>query len=163
MLQSRKGNMLDLPLIIIVLFAFAFVVLISSVILDEFQDATHDTNINQTYIDRGIDSVIMLDSMFLVVTIMLGIATAIMAFYIKTHPVFFAISFVLLILFTLISVFFTNTFVFIYEHDTFADVAPSFPLIEYIFKDLPLFIAVIGIIIMIALYAKGGSGRSDEL
>lgn len=154
----NKGNMLDLPLIIILLFGFAFMILLSNVILTEFRAVAVDTGMNVTHIDSGLTAIGALDAMFIFATIFLGIATFISAFFIRTHPIMFVMSFILLIIFTIISSFFTNAFTEIINIEPFATTVNSFPVLLAVMQNLPLIMTVMGVIVVIALYAKGGAG-----
>ena len=156
MLDGCKGNILDIALLTVFLFAFAFIVLLSHVILDEFETAVAGTDVNTTYIDQGQAAVGMFDAMFIFVTIFLGIAVMISAFFIRTHPIVFVLSFILLMIFTVISSFFTNTFIEIVDIEPFATAVNSFPAMLNVMQNLPLIMTIIGVMVVIALYAKGG-------
>jgi len=159
-----KGSILDLPLIIAAVFMFSIAVLTSSMILTEFQDNTKDietssgNKINQTLLDQGQTAIQALDFMIMFAVIGLTISTIIFSFFIKTHPVFFVMSVILLMVFVLISVFVTNTFVEFVSVEPFSNTINNFPLMYEILTNLPLITTVMGIIIPIALYAKSKTG-----
>ena len=158
-----KGSMLDLPVIVIGLFLFSIVILISGTIIDEFQTATANittssgNSINQTLISKGETALQSLDYMIMFAVIGLGIASIIFAFFIRSHPVFFVISIILLIFFALLSSFFTNSFVEFVEVDPIDVKINDYPLMYSVMTNLPIIITAIGILIAIALYAKSGT------
>jgi len=153
-MSARKGSILDIPMIVIVLFAFAFTILIGSVILSEFR-STNTNNalgMDDTIIMGGVNALSSLDYMFVFATFGLGIATVILAFFIRTHPIMFFFLLILTAIFVIITVFFTNAFVMIGENEKMAATAANFPLIDAVMKNLPLIITIIAFILMMALF-----------
>lgn len=162
MVTSRKGSILDLPLIAVAVFMIAIVVLLSNVIITEFKNETADYTspsgnvINQTILEKGEIALSTFDYAMILITIGLGLATIIFGFYIKTHPVMFAFSLILLIFFVIITSFFTNAFMEFVSVDPLDTQIDNFPFMYTLFENLPLIMTVIGIITAIAMYAKSG-------
>ena len=153
-LSKRKGSLLDIPFIVMVIFAFAFLIIISAVIITEFRDANIEGNLgmDEGIINSGIASIAALDVMFIFATIGLGLATIILSFQIKTHPIMFFFALLLTVLFIIITVFFTNAYVLITEQETISTAVLDFPMIDSVMKNLPLIMAVIMLLLILALY-----------
>jgi len=156
-----KGSMLDLPFVIVAVFLLVIVVLFSNVMLDSFQNETaefvtpNNNTFNQSMINSGQAALDTFDYSIIFLIIGLGLFVIISSFFIKTHPIFVVFAIILLIITVMISGIFTNTFV------EFIDVEPldveinDYPLMYEVMINLPLIITAIGIITMIALFAKG--------
>jgi hypothetical protein len=90
-----------------------------------------------------------------------GIATILLAFQIDTHPAFFFISLLLMIVSLVVSPIFSNIFGTIAKNPTFSAAAESFPLMREIMQNLPMFILVIGSMVSIVMFAKIRSGGNE--
>lgn len=160
-----RGSILDLPLIIIGVFMIGIIVLISGVVIDEFQNQTADfaTSSNNTFdqdiINKGRDALSTFDYAIMFIVMALGLATIIFGYFIQTHPIFFAFSLILLILFVIIAVFFTNAFGEFIKVDPISTQIDNFPLMNDVMNNLPLLITGIGILVLIAMYAKSPRGE----
>ena len=154
-----KGNILDIPIILIVLFVFAIVVLTSFTILDKFGTIAGD-NINQTYITQGENALRGFDAGFLLLVIGFFIGTIISAFFINSHPVFFIISFLGLIIMVTISTVFTNAFIEIASTPGLVDTGNQFPITVAVFQNWPILVTLLGGIILIVLFIKRGGGEN---
>lgn len=153
-LSRRKGSLLDIPFIVMVIFAFSFLIIISAVIITEFRDANTDGNLgmDENLINNGIAAIAALDVMFIFATIGLGLATIILSFQIRTHPIMFFFALLLTVLFVIITVFFTNAYVLITEQEALSTAVLDFPLLDSVMKNLPLIMAVIMLLLILALY-----------
>lgn len=154
MVVYRKGSILDIPLIIIIIFAFAFIIIISTVILTEFRDLNTEKELGlpTNIINIGLGSLSALDYMFIFAAVGLGMATVVMAFKIRTHPIMFFFLLLLTAIFVIITTFFTDAFVMITQASAVSTIAADFPLINTVMENLPLIIAIIGFIIIIAMF-----------
>lgn len=153
--KKRKGSILDIPIIIIVIFAFAFTVLIGTVILTEFRDINteNDLGLEEDHINDGLNALSAMDYMFVFFAVGFGLASAVLAFRIRSHPIFFFFALLLTIIFIILSVFFTNAFVLITENEMISTISGDFPLINQVMQNLPLVMGILSLIIMIALLA----------
>jgi len=153
-LSRRKGSILDIPFIVIIIFAFAFIVVISAVILTEFRDINVDNNLgmNTELIEKGMAAVSALDYMFIFAAIGFGMATVILAFQIRTHPIMFFFALLLTVIFVIITVFFTNTFVLMMENPALSTAIGDFPLLDTVMRNLPMIMTILAFLTILALY-----------
>lgn len=154
-----KGSMLDLVVIIPVVFAVAVAVLFSSYILGEI-DSQFDQVRTETFNDTMDDAqttLLNFDYSMIFLVVGLCVAVVIGAFMINTHPIFFFFSFLMLVIFEILSVVFSNLFGEIIKDTNMATTAANFPLISGLMENLPLFTLLFGAMIAIAMYTRGGS------
>jgi hypothetical protein len=142
----------------------SIVVLLSNVIITEFNNQTADyvspagNTLNQSIIDAGMTALDTFDYAILFIVMGLGLAVIVLGFFIRTHPILFVFSLILLMFFVLIASIFTNTFGEFITVEPIATTIDSYPLMYDVFMNLPLIITVIGIVTMIAMYAKRSGG-----
>jgi len=153
-----KGSITDLGFIIIGVIMVGFSAFLALTILTSLN--TVDVLINNDIANKTIQDAFhafsVLDASFLFLVIGLGLASAISAFFIKTHPLFFIVSFIAWVIMFSIAAIFSNVFIEIISASVFVPISSSLSNIEFIGSNLPYLVAVLGAIIMIALYAKGG-------
>ena len=96
------------------------------------------------------------------VTIMVGVAAMILAYFVPTHPIFLPISFVFWIFYSYASMFISNFMWEFINFAPFASIMNEYPLTVSFIRNLPLVISVMGFFILFILYAKpvqrGGFG-----
>ena len=155
--MNKKASLLDSFQIVLVLFAFAIITIISLFVIDKFEEDASDmfTAEEATYaIDQGQATLLNFDNLFVFILIGLLIATIIGAYFIQTNPIIFWISLMLLLEFLTIAAIFTNVFEEITATEELASTAANFTIINLVMGHLPLTLLVIFSIISIALYAK---------
>jgi len=155
--MNKNGSLLDSFQIVLVLFAFAIITIISLYVLDRFESESGDmlTSTEATYaIDQGQATLLNFDNLFVFILVGLLIATIIGAYFIQTNPIIFWISLMLLLVFLTIAAIFTNVFEEITATEELADTATNFTIINMVMGHLPLTLLIIFSLISIALYAK---------
>ena len=94
-MMRNKGSILDIIVMVTVIFALGIVILVGTKLKDEFLPELKSA-INSTAGKGTIDEVEVsfgiLDYVFLIVAVGMGLAGVVKAFLIPTHPVFFFIS-----------------------------------------------------------------------
>jgi len=159
--MNRKGNVPDLIYIIVILFSLGISIIIGATIYDQYTDSISlnpaFNNSANIQIESDADTMLAaLDYIFIFFFIGLIISTIILGFQIRTHPVFFFISLILLIIVTILAGSMSN----VYEQfttNTTLDIqttAANYTAMTFLFNHLPLFIAFIGVVIMVIFYAK---------
>ena len=84
------------------------------------------------------------------------IASVVFAFMIRTHPIFFILSFFICFVMIFISIYWRDFFVnTILNIDIIASVKNDYPITVAIVSNLPILVLVINILIAIATYVKG--------
>ena len=95
-----------------------------------------------------------LDFLFFFVTIGLGIAGVIMAYFVDVHPRMFFISILSFMLVMLIVPSFSNIFHEFATADEFGTISEDYPLMLLVFQNYPTYFLIFGSLITIALFAK---------
>jgi len=96
----------------------------------------------------------LLDNMFLFIFVMLVIFALVAAFIIDTHPIFFAITIVLLLSVFVVSMFLGNAYDDIASDAELAPYANNLPYINWIMTHILELIIGVSFMIAIALFAK---------
>lgn len=153
----KKGTILDIPIILIMVTLIAFVVLLVAYILGAFNTAITENpelGLNVSYVSQVQTGVNVFDGMFIVLVAGLFLATIIGAFVVRTHPVFFVMSLFLLVFFVILGVIFTDVFYEFATAPALVDTANDFPIMIQILSNWPSILGVFGIVVIIVLYAK---------
>jgi len=159
-------SVLDLLVIMVWLFVFAICIFVGFEIMntltgDADMEAAIDDPQSWAHMDNTFGLVKALDGIFVFVVFMLFLAVILSAFYIKTHPAFFIISIVLLLIIITISASFSNAFGdFVNSTSTTTGVPmdTQYPGIYAIFSNLPTILFIFSIILIIVMYGKTQSG-----
>ena len=155
--MNKKGSLLDSFQIILVLFAFAIITIISLYVLDRFEEGTtemFDSDVANYAISQGQATLLNFDNLFVFILIGLLIATMVGAYFIQTNPIIFWVSLLLLLVFLTVAAIFTNVFEEITATPELASTAANFEIINLVMGHLPLTLLVIFSAISIALFAK---------
>tara|TARA_R100001530_G_scaffold125792_2_gene94409 strand:- start:167 stop:670 length:504 start_codon:yes stop_codon:yes gene_type:complete len=159
--MNKKGNVPDLIYIIVILFSLGVTIIIAANFYGQYTDSISSNpafnNSANTKVQTDANLMLSsLDYIFIFFFIGLIIATIVLGFQIKTHPIFFFISLMLLIVVTILAGTMSN----VYEQFTtntttsIQTTASSYTAMNFLFNHLPLFIAFVGVVIMVIFYAK---------
>ena len=155
--MNKKGSVLDIIQILIILFAFSVFTIIAYTVYDSWKSGTDgviDSAVANKTEAYGTTALLRMDNIFTFLLAGLGIATVVGAFMIRTHPVFFIASFLILIITILIAAILANTYTEIATDSKLSTAASQYTVIPYIMNNLPYVITILGLLIIIALYAK---------
>lgn len=154
-----KG-ILHLIIVIILLVTASFTILTARLLLDDFQTQTQGIEgVNQTHIDRGQQALGTLDVGFVFLAIMGFVAVVIGAFYVRTHPIFAIVQFIILILLGLIAPTISNFYYEIATTPGMVATANQYPLMTETMRLLPITLLFFGVLVIIVLYAKRGGNE----
>jgi len=159
--MNKKASLLDSFQIILFLFAFSIITIISLFLIDKFETdvgGRFDSDVSTYAIDQGQATLLNFDNLFVFILVGLLIATIVGAYFIQTNPIIFWISLMLLLVFLTIAAIFTNVFEEITTTPELAETASNFTIINLVMGHLPLTLLVIFSLIAIALYAKWNAG-----
>lgn len=153
---SKRGNVaIEVTFIVVVLFVIALVGLFSFQILDnmipDLDEAIDNPNATAIYTNYHDRNPAWFDSAFLLMVILFWIGAMASAFFIDTHPVFFMVSVVLLIVTMVVGGFLANTYI---EIAGDSGVGGEFPLTSFVYDHFIGFILGISASILLVLYAK---------
>lgn len=159
--MNKKGNILDVFYIMLFLTVFGMVSIVSYKIMTDAQDKMSD-NLSSPEAGNAsahaLEAIGNLDKVFAMIAIGLLIATAIGAYFVDTHPVFFVASLLMMILFMLIVPVFSSTFQKFQDNPSVSTAAASFTITDYFMDKLPMFFVLMCTVVVIAMYAKYRSG-----
>lgn len=163
--RQKKGNVQDILYIGAMLFAVAIAIIviyhvwtqistpINTAITNTLPEGETAINIS-TVNDKVLGAVNVFDAMYPFFMVGLFIFVLISAFAIKSHPAFFFIGIIILIVFIFISVIFSNVYQDVIESEGLASAASNFEITNLFMQYLPWVILIISIIVFIAIWAK---------
>ena len=148
-----RGTIVDTIPIMVITFVLLIGLVVGSLLYTEFSQ----TDVwNETYSGDVETTLSVLDYGTLFIVIILGMSTVISAFFIKTHPVFFPVSLILLLVVLMISGPLTNAFMGVAQDEKLVDTSNQFTVTLQTLGNLPYIILVLSAMILIGLYAKPG-------
>lgn len=151
-----KGSMLDIPIIIAVLAGGIIAVILGAYVLGEFSSAWTFGGDTQTILDAGINAFNVFDYMIVFFAVGVSLFSVASAFFIRTHPIFFIFSVVLLGIVIMFSAQVSNALDIFLTVPLLAATVNDFPLTLTLARNLPFFSLIVGIMIAIAMYGKSG-------
>lgn len=154
-----RGNVQDIPIIVVILLATSIAVMFGYVILEEFFNTSQiQANPDAAAIEpKGLNAMIYLGNAFVFLFVGFGIAAVISAFYTQTHPVFFLFSIFIFAFCVMVTAIYSDVFVELASTGILMPVAAEMTLMVDTMIALPNLSIILGVAIIIALYAK----RSD--
>jgi len=159
MRKNKKGSIIDIPLIIIVVFAFIVVSLTGMLVFTSMNDALQNSTsiANQSKIimnDNYTRYPNIFDGIITFFFIGLSLASIIGAFLIKTHPAFAILSFIILLVFVLVAAVFSNAYETLTVGTALSAAANNFPASTFFLGNFVWYIMIISIVIAVVMYAK---------
>jgi len=157
---NKKGAMLlDLIMVLVIIFAFALVVLFMQTVFTQYKVALDENDHVESDVHERVlrETTTVLDRMDTIFAFMIVgsiLALIVSAFYIRTHPVFFVVSVISLIIILMLAGIFSNIFTEISTAEGMTNATANYSIIPNIMDNLPLWMLMIGAMIIIALYAK---------
>jgi hypothetical protein len=159
--KKKRGALIDLIFIIVFMFGFALVSYISLQVFVNFRDSAKpelnsegDKVLDDFYNNRSV-----FDAMVVLFMTSLGLLVILSAAFIRTLPVFFWISLFLWIFAIMIAGIFSNSFETFSDNPVMSDVVNDFPMTNFMFDNLILYITTIGLLTAIVLYIFFPEGR----
>jgi len=152
--MNKKGNAFDVIYIMMILFLMAVVTLIAVTVYNAWDGSGKVTSsTGNIALQKANTTLTALDGIFAFVIVMLFILVIISSFMINTHPAFFVVTLILLIIAIILAVQFSNIYEQISEGEL-EDESSRYSIMSYMLDKLPFIIAVIIITIAVVLYAK---------
>ena len=151
----KKGIISDIPIIMVVLFGFAIVLLLMSKVLFEFREALVISNIsyvNTTLINTGFVALTSFDTMFIFILVGLLATDVILAYKARAHPTMFIFFIILTAFFVIIATFFSNAFAMFGSTEQLGNMTAGFPVIATVMQNLPLLIMGVCLLLIVALF-----------
>jgi len=155
---GKKGFMQDILMLMLFLFMFAICTYIALTIYNEYRDRTQGTMdesaTEKLIMDNAIKTLDILDYCFLMLFMGLTISTVITAFFIRSHPVLFVLSLILLFIILVMAVVFSNVFEKFGEQAAIQNATDTYTIIPEIMGKYPLYMLGVFILVALAFFAK---------
>lgn len=157
--MNKKGDIQDLVTLIVVIVGFAIASILAYKFIGEFNDQVADNPVltdhsKEIMTDAEDRMPGVFDGGLLVVLILFTIVMLISAWYIDTHPAIFIIAFILVIAVVIVAGALSTAFEEFTQTPEMIGAASDFPISVYVLGNLPVLIFVIGVALVIVLFAK---------
>ncbi len=155
--MNKKGSLLDIVYAIGVLFFFAFLLLIGFKISGEFNTQAQSLNDLSASEKATIDTLNsrytgVMDKSIVFLAIGISLVTLILAALVRVHPIFIPLFIVGLLFVVVIAAVASNVYEEVATHPGLVNEADQLPLTSLILNYLPIFVAVVGTLLMIVMY-----------
>jgi hypothetical protein len=161
-LKNKKGSWVDVFFICAIMFGIAIVILIGwkvmSDVNDEFQTKLTHSEARTIMQDNTGRYVNLFDGIFLFVFFGSFIAVIIGSLFLDTHPAFFAISLILLVIICFVVAVFANAYSELEVNPELSSFASDFTYIPFIMEHFVQIVIFMVCAISIALYSKSRTG-----
>lgn len=168
---GRKGSVLDIFFAVLIGMVVVITTLVavflydnvSSAIISVLPNNTVGTNVTTETINKVYVGFQAMDYVFMIVFFMLCLSPIILSLFVLAHPVFMVINIVLILVLFLVFPVMSNVVHEFWTQPSFAQYATggggsvTFPIMTSIFEWLPIIGSVMGILVMVVMYAKGGT------
>lgn len=151
-----RGNVQDILVIAVFVFFAGIVLMIAYLFLANF-GATAQIAADSTaseIVTEGMSSMKVLANSLLFLAIAFGIASIASAFFTQSHPVFLIFSLIMFAIVMIPITIFSEVFLAFASTSQLLPVAAEFTLLIKLMTDMPVIAVALGILIIIALYAK---------
>lgn len=155
--MNKKGNVFDSAYVAIYLFAGAMVVITGAVAWNQISPnlkQSFKSDLAQDVLVVGDNIYPQFDYVYLGLIIGLIIFVVMSAMLVKTHPIFFVMSIIVLAIVGVITPQMSNAFSQFRSQEAINTTSSDFPIVNYTMNNLPLIICIVGIVIIIFLYGK---------
>ena len=159
--MNKKGDVMDIAYAMVFIFIGAVVFFISTFSYDKFADQALNTsvinssNVTKTSIEQGRENTEKFDYIIFVLLIAFVLAIIITGWLVGGNPIFAFIYFIVLVILVAVSAIFSFTWNKLTTTALYGTlVADKFPAIDFILSNFPVFIAVIGFIGLMVMFAK---------
>ena len=160
---NKRGSLLDVAFVAIMLFFTATVILFGYKITASLNDKVQDSSIVDSYGKQSFNTLegyypTVLDSSFLFITIGVVIATIAMAALVRVHPIFIIFYIIGWVMIIILSGVFSNVYETMAENGQLSGVSTNLTIINTIMTYLPIIVGVLGTIIAIVMYKTWRDG-----
>lgn len=157
--KSKKGSITDLIYYVSIMFFIGFIVLMGAKVAGEFNSGIQNTtNVNLSASETQVlDNIAgqyysSIDNAVLFLAIGLAIVTLILAALVKIHPIFIPLYLIGEVFIIIVSAVASNIYQTAASDSTLSGVASQLTFTGLVLTYLPIFVGVIGTLIMIVMY-----------
>lgn len=142
----------------VTLVSFGLAIIVGHVLYTSMVDsgALTQTPEATTIANNTLEQFSIWDNLFLAAFIGLALTSIISAAFIRTSPLFFALSLILFVIVLIVGVFISNMWGDIATQGAFSGEDTAFPKMFFMMNNLLLFLIPVGALIIIALYSTKG-------
>ncbi len=158
MLKNKKGSLLDIVFIGIVVLFFGMTVLIGFKFMDELDDRIQSSDVTNNARARAASSQLrgdypgVINHTFLFFTVGLAIGALMLAAMVRVHPIFIPLFLIALVFVIFFAGLFSNIYQEIANEPSMTALADELTFIGTILNTLPLIVGIFGTILMIVMY-----------
>jgi len=154
--RNKKGSVLDIMLVTVILFAFVIVALISHLVFNEINDQVGSEfgEKGQEIMQGGQAVVNGLDTLFVIIIIGIVLFLVFSVFMIDSHPSFFFIALVLLVFAGIVGGILSDSYVEIKNTGSFDNETATYGIMDNVMTNYVKWIVVIGFLAAILVFAK---------
>lgn len=159
-LKYKKGSYFDLFFIVIVLFMSALMIFVGFMVVSAFNNKIQAQSDISASTKAMINDKIaakyppVFDKLYLVMFIGSLLTALIGAWMIDTHPVFFVVGIIILVVICIITMVLHNAYERFIAEPTFSSMVVNFPIVNFFMNHILQIIIACAILVMIVLYAK---------
>jgi len=155
--RSKRGSLQDIAFAIVVMFFFGFVVLISFKIMDEWDTQIQSLDIIPDNAKTASSELRgnfpgIIDNMVLFFFVGLSIIIWILASLVRVHPVFLIFFMIGMVILVIVAAAMSNVYQEAASNAEFTALADELVFTSHILNNLPLWIGLIGLILMAVTY-----------
>lgn len=165
LLKKRRGSLQDLVYIGAIIFTLAITLLVAyrlnSDITEHFENNTQIDNTRP--MQQATTSLQIFDYGFIGIMIAMLVGVVFLAYQIPTHPIFLPVSIIFLAILVLVSSFYVNVYDKIANTTFMQSAANSLPWITTVMQNFHIVMAVLGTIVIIAMYSSRGVRRREAV
>lgn len=149
-----KGGVWDLLFIALAMFMLGFGTLIAYTIITEVISTTSFSSTAAGVLVNAQSAVATFNLGFIIIFVGLAATTIILAYMVPSHPIFIVTGVLTLVVLMVLIPMFSNAFGVMAADSQLSAAAASFPMITHIMESMPLWTAVIGMMVIIVMYVK---------
>ncbi len=158
-LNNKKGSFFDAFFIVGFIFVMGITILLGGQILNSINDVVDGNNLfeqkSQDVITKQSEKYRSVwDSVFLFIFVGLFIASIISSLFIDTHPAFFFVTIIAMTILVFLTAILSNIYEQFAINPSLIDTSQTYVFIPFIFSKLVELTIGLGLLILLALYAK---------
>ena len=157
--MNKKGSAKDMMFVLVAIFLFAFITMLMMGVYSSYTESlegheTFNNTVNNAVEESAMTTLNAFDYIFMFFILGLIIMVIASTFTIRTHPLFFFVSLLLLIITVIIGGVFSQVFETSAEADIMQEGVNEYSVIPFVMDHLPTIILMVGVILVVILYAK---------
>lgn len=162
--MNRRGQFADLMITIIMILVIAGAVVLVAVggksILSKLGDLSESGTIeNDIVSERETSLPTILQTIFLILFLGMGLAVLVSAFLVRNYPILAVIMFILLVFVVIYGPAIGNMWFTLADSQAAGGVTEGWGAMRFLFTWYPRIIAALGVLAVIVMFAKGGGGE----